>query len=85
MFSWISPAAGGYEIYLQRNGALYHRQSVKTENLVWNETTRTREGDPPQEFTPFWEPVSGNYRVWVRVQGGTRFGPWSAPVDFVLP
>ncbi|MEX2579245.1 MAG: MBG domain-containing protein [Verrucomicrobiales bacterium] len=78
-------AAGGYEIYLSRNGALYHRESLLPEDLVWDEGSRTWTGSPPQEYRPYWEPEPGSYRAWVRVQGGTRFGPWSAPVDFVLP
>jgi len=78
-------AAGGYEIYLARNGSLYHRESLRPEDLVWDEASRTWAGSPPTEYRPYWEPVSGSYQVWVRVQGGTRFGPWSAPAGFVLP
>ncbi|MEX2579244.1 MAG: hypothetical protein WD342_09305 [Verrucomicrobiales bacterium] len=78
-------SAGGYEIYLSRNGALYHRDSLLPEDLVWGEGSRTWTGSPPTDYEPYWEPEPGSYRAWVRVQGGPKFGPWSAPVDFVLP
>jgi len=78
-------AAGGYEIYLTRNGTLYHRESLRPEDLVWDEASRTWAGTPPTEYEPYWEPAPGSYQVWVRVQGGTRFGPWSLPVEFALP
>jgi len=78
-------AAGGYEIYLTRDGALYHRESLLPDDLAWDEASRTWAGSPPTEYRPYWEPLSGSYQMWVRVQGGTRFGPWSAPVGFVLP